>query len=146
VDGKIVTAYNVRARDLLDIRPSVIAQLKRAMVSVVESGAGTGGKARVRGIEVAGKTGTAQWGPKNKERTAAWFAGFAPADAPEYAFAAVYEGNPNDDEIHGGTYAAPLIGRVLKELFQPSEKKKKSARPKAAPSEREEARPAEEPQ
>ncbi len=44
------------------------------------------------GVHVAGKTGTAQWGPKNKERTAAWFAGFAPADKPKYAFAAFIRG------------------------------------------------------
>ena len=142
LDGKIVTAYNVRARDLLDIHPSVIAQLKKAMVSVVESGAGTGGKAQVKGIEVAGKTGTAQWGPKNKERTAAWFAGFAPADAPEYAFAALYEGSPNDDEIHGGTYAAPLIGNVLRELYKQGDKPKKMQKGKSKQP-KDEARPAE---
>ena len=52
------------------------------MMDVVSSANGTGGAAEVKNVKVAGKTGTAQWGPKKKERTAAWFAGFAPADAP----------------------------------------------------------------
>jgi penicillin-binding protein 2 len=68
-------------------------------------------------VEVAGKTGTAQWGPKNKERTAAWFAGFVPADHPQYAFAALYEGDVGT-KAHGGTAAAPMIGMILKDIYK----------------------------
>lgn len=127
VDGQIVTAYDVRARGVVQITEETMEELRRAMIGVVESRNGTASRARVDHVEVAGKTGTAQWGPKNNERTAAWFAGFAPAENPRYAFAALYEGEPNDDDIHGGTNAAPLIGRVLKELFkdEPKQKKKK---------------------
>ena len=53
------------------------------MMEVVSSANGTGGAAELKNVKVAGKTGTAQWGPKKKERTAAWFVGFAPADAPK---------------------------------------------------------------
>jgi penicillin-binding protein 2 len=97
-------------------------------VQVVESRAGTAHRAEVPGVHVAGKTGTAQWGPKNNERTAAWFAGFVPADKPKYAFAALYEGEAKSDDVHGGTQAAPLIGRVMQALFkeEPKEKGKKT--------------------
>ena len=78
---------------------------------------GTGGAAELRNVKVAGKTGTAQWGPKKKERTAAWFVGFAPADAPKYAYAALYEGAPGEN-AHGGAVAAPMIGELLRELFK----------------------------
>ena len=83
----------------------------------------------VKGTTVAGKTGTAQWGPQNKQRTAAWFAGFVPAENPQYAFAAVYEGEPGDNSVHGGSHAAPLIGKVLKEVYgvKEPEKKEKSS-------------------
>ena len=118
VDGQIVTAYNVRARGVIDINDDAMKEIRRGMVSVVESKMGTAGKAHVDGVRVAGKTGTAQWGPKNNERTAAWFAGYAPADKPRYAFAALYEGEANNDDIHGGTYAAPLIGRTLGDGFK----------------------------
>jgi penicillin-binding protein 2 len=60
-------------------------------------------------VQIAGKTGTAQWGPKARQRDAAWFVGFAPADKPKYAFAAVYEGEIGES-THGGDYAAPMIG------------------------------------
>ena len=53
------------------------------MINVVSGPAGTAHQASLDSVEVAGKTGTAQWGPKNKERTAAWFAGFVPAERPQ---------------------------------------------------------------
>lgn len=129
VDGQIVTAYDVRARGVIDITEKTMKTMRRSMIAVVSSRMGTAGRASVKNVDVAGKTGTAQWGPKNKERTAAWFAGFAPAEEPRYAFAAVYEGDAGNDDVHGGTEAAPLIGRVLKEVFKdepkPTKKKKK---------------------
>jgi penicillin-binding protein 2 len=127
VDGQIVTAYDVRPRGTVDITEKTMKTLRRGMIAVVSGRMGTAGRAQVDRVDVAGKTGTAQWGPKHKERTAAWFAGFAPAEEPRYAFAAVYEGDANNDDVHGGTQAAPLIGRVLKEIFkdEPKQTKKK---------------------
>jgi len=66
---------------------------------------------------VAGKTGTAQWGPKHKERTAAWFAGFLPADQPQYAFAVLYESEVGST-VHGGSVAAPMIADVFKQVYK----------------------------
>jgi penicillin-binding protein 2 len=125
IDNKIVNAYNMRVRTGIDIDKKVMAALREGMVQVVASKSGTAGRAAVPGIQVAGKTGTAQWGPKNNERTAAWFAGFAPADKPKYAFAALYEGEPDNDDIHGGTQAAPLIGKVLREIYKNEKRTKK---------------------
>ena len=119
VDNTIVAAYPVRPRRDVGISPDVLDTVKDAMVSVVEPG-GTAAQARVPGVDVAGKTGTAQWGgngDKSKQRYAAWFVGFAPVDKPQYAFAAVYEGEPGVS-AHGGTYAAPMIGRVLREIYK----------------------------
>ena len=130
IDGQIVTAYDVRVRNQVEISKEVQAELRKAMVQVVESRAGTAGRAQVPNVSVAGKTGTAQWGPKQKERTAAWFTGFAPAENPRYAFAAVYEGEANNNDVHGGTQAAPLIGHVLRELFKDEAKEKPKQRKK----------------
>jgi len=132
IDGKIVTAYNVRAREQMDFEPKILKEVKRGMVQVVSDANGTAGRASVPNVKVAGKTGTAQWGPKNKERTAAWFSGFAPADKPKYAFAALYESDLSNSEVHGGTVAAPLIGKVLREVFKDESKEKKSAKKKKA--------------
>ena len=87
------------------------------MTNVVNGAGGTAHQASLDNVEVAGKTGTAQWGPKNKERTAAWFAGFLPADQPRYAFAAIYEGDVGS-KVHGGSTAAPMIAEVFKEIYQ----------------------------
>ena len=124
IDSQIVTAYDVRMREKLDIDPKILAEIKKAMVAVVSSGNGTAGRAQVDDVAVAGKTGTAQWGPKSKERAAAWFAGFVPAEKPQYAFAAVYEGDVGS-KAHGGSAAAPMIAMVLKDVYKENGNKKK---------------------
>jgi penicillin-binding protein 2 len=126
LNNEIVYVYSPRAKDILKLSSVTMDQLRKGMMDVVSSGNGTGGAAEVKNVKVAGKTGTAQWGPKKKERTAAWFAGFAPADTTaKYAFAALYEGAPGET-AHGGTVAAPMIGELLREVFkgeQPAPKK-----------------------
>ena len=117
-DNKVIAAYPDRLRANLEMDPNVLATLREAMIDVTEDAQGTAHRAQVPGIHVAGKTGTAQWGPKNKQRTAAWFIGYAPANHPQYAFAAVYEGDPGDNHVHGGSQAAPLVSKVLKQVFE----------------------------
>ncbi|HEY5777099.1 MAG TPA: penicillin-binding protein 2 [Terrimicrobiaceae bacterium] len=118
LDNKVVAAYPDRMREEIPVSPQIDKALRRALQNVVYDGQGTAHSAKVKGLRVAGKTGTAQWGPENKQRTAAWFAGFVPAENPEYAFAALYEGEPNDDSVHGGSHAAPLASKVFREVYK----------------------------
>ncbi len=129
IDDQIVTPYNIRVKQQVALDKQVVSTLRKGMVMVVSGPQGTAGKAAVPNVEVAGKTGTAQWGPKNKERTAAWFAGFAPAREPKYAFAVVYEGEVDRNDVHGGTVAAPLVGKVLREVFKDAKAQKKGKHP-----------------
>jgi penicillin-binding protein 2 len=124
VSNEIVAAYSVRAKKTLDASPVAMTQIHTAMVDAVNAPAGTAHQASLEKVSVAGKTGTAQWGPKEKERTAAWFAGFVPAEHPQYAFAALYEGDVGST-AHGGSAAAPMIGRILRQVYgeQGDEKK-----------------------
>lgn len=115
LNNEVVSAYEVRPRSLLAISEENIETIHEGMRKVVSGG--TGGRASVSGVKVTGKTGTAQWGPKRKERTAAWFTGFAPLEEPKYAFAVVVEGDVGSS-IAGGTTAAPLIGKFLREAFR----------------------------
>ena len=117
IDQEIVTAYELREKRTVDVSPETMEQIQIGMKEVVNGPNGTGHAAELDGVQVAGKTGTAQWGPKNKERTAAWFAGFLPADQPKYAFAAVYEGEVGS-KVHGGTVAAPMIADIFQEIYQ----------------------------
>ena len=75
---------------------------------VVNEGGGTGGRARLPGVQVAGKTGTAQAMMDGKKDTIAWFACFAPYDNPKYTIAVMVQGG-----AHGGSVAAPIATRIL---------------------------------
>jgi len=112
-----VTAYQVRAKRTLNLSSQTLDELRTGMIDVVNGAGGTAHQASLDNVEVAGKTGTAQWGPKNKERTAAWFGGFLPADQPKYAFAALYEGEVGS-KVHGGSTAAPMIADIFKEIYK----------------------------
>jgi penicillin-binding protein 2 len=121
----------VRAKKTLDASEETIEQLRTGMVNVVNGAGGTAHQASLESVEVAGKTGTAQWGPKTKERTAAWFAGFVPSEHPRYAFAALYEGDVGV-KAHGGSVAAPMIAMIFKDIYKQSPngtKRRRSAEP-----------------
>ena len=127
VDHEIVTAYELREKRSLNVSAATMEQIRTGMIEVVNGPNGTGHEAQLDGVEVAGKTGTAQWGPKNKERTAAWFAGFLPAEEPRYAFAAVYEGDVGS-KVHGGTTAAPMIAAIFQEIYKGSKTSNRAVR------------------
>ncbi|MBA2432626.1 MAG: penicillin-binding protein 2 [Chthoniobacterales bacterium] len=117
LDNEIVSAFQVRVKRTLNISSQTLDHLRTALVRVVSARTGTAHQANLGRIQLAGKTGTAQWGPKNKERTAAWFVGFVPALQPQYAFAALFEGAAGAD-VHGGSHAAPMIGTIFKEVYK----------------------------
>ena len=116
VSNEIVAAYSVRAKKEIGASPQTMQEVHTGMVDAVNAPLGTAHQASLENVSVAGKTGTAQWGPKEKERTAAWFAGFVPADHPQYAFAALYEGEVGST-VHGGSAAAPMIGKILRASY-----------------------------
>jgi peptidoglycan glycosyltransferase len=96
------------------VSPGVAAQLTRMMESVVTGGTGT--KAQISGVTVAGKTGTAQQG--NGKPPHAWFTAFAPADNPQVAVAVVVEdGGKVGNEAYGGTVAAPIAKAVIQAVL-----------------------------
>lgn len=85
--------------------------LRNMMVSVVESGTGTG--AQLSGTSVAGKTGTAQT-REGASGPTVWFTGFAPANDPQVAVAVlVEEGGSAGTGATGGGVAAPIARGVL---------------------------------
>jgi len=89
-------------------------QLKDMMVSVVQNGTGTA--AQIDGVQVAGKTGTAQRG--TGQNALAWFLSFAPADNPKVAVAVlVQDNNPNAGDVYGGTLAAPIAKDVIQAVL-----------------------------
>jgi len=96
------------------LNPENVAKVISGMCGVVNEG-GTGVRARIPGIEVCGKTGTAQLASNEFVRRGgkvpkenAWFVGFLPREHPEIVVAALYEGG-----MHG-QFAAALVRDVLK--------------------------------
>lgn len=83
-------------------------EIKNMMVEVVNRGTGT--NARIKGLRVAGKTGTAE-NPSGQSH--AWFIGFAPADEPRFAIAVVLE----EEGSTGGAAAAPIGRNILLEAL-----------------------------
>lgn len=113
-----------RVREEVPVRPEHLETVRSALEAVVMEPGGTGGRARVPDQRIAGKTGTAQVvGLKHTEgvddrdvpiryRDHAWFAAFAPADAPEIVVTVLVEHGGG-----GGANAAPLAQKVLAAFF-----------------------------
>lgn len=104
----------------IDIDPHALDAVRRAMQNVVEGG--TGGKVRIPGITVVGKTGTVQVYRASsgvdsdklskEQRDHGWFIGYAPMENPTIAFAVLVEHGG-----HGGTICAPVARKVLEVYF-----------------------------
>jgi len=114
--GNVVRAYDAPERTRL-LHPETVSAVEQMLVSVVESG--TGQLAGVKGLTVAGKTGTAQkiepTGRYSHSRYVASFVGYGPvSDSRRYVICV------NIDEprtFHfGGVVAAPIFKRVMERL------------------------------
>ena len=88
---------------LQPITSATAATLRDLMVQVVKNGTGT--SAALSGVQVAGKTGTAEVATGQPH---AWFAGFAPADSPRVVVAVIVENGG-----YGGSVAAPIARQVI---------------------------------
>jgi peptidoglycan glycosyltransferase len=93
------------------IKRQTADELTQMMELVVQGGTGTA--AQIPGVQVAGKTGTAEIGRGNIHTT--WFAAFAPANAPRVAIAVVVENQLNG---FGGTISAPIAKQVMEALLK----------------------------
>jgi peptidoglycan glycosyltransferase len=98
------------------ISSSTADQLTELMVNTVELG--TANPASIAGVDVAGKTGTAQSGIESVPPYA-WFTSFAPADNPQVAVAVMIESAPGIDrgEIAGGQLGGPIAKAVMEAIL-----------------------------
>ncbi len=94
------------------VTPEQIEQVRRGMWKVVEEAGGTGKRAQIKGIEVAGKTGTAQFWRGTKQDNHTWFITFAPYDDPQYAVCVMVQGAKS-----GGGVSAPIAQKIMEESF-----------------------------
>ncbi len=124
-DGSVIEEFEPRVRRRVELQPEHLALVIDAMYGVINDPNGTAFDERIQGgVPVAGKTGTAQVAkrslppgedPKRAwyyRRSHAWFAGFAPADAPEIVIVVLVEHGG-----HGGKFAAPIGVQILQEAL-----------------------------
>jgi penicillin-binding protein 2 len=98
----------------VELSPAVWALLRQSLWAVVNDG-GTGGAARIPGLDIAGKTGTAQTianSKSDKGQDHAWFASFAPVNAAEVVVVVMVERGGK-----GGQVAAPIARQILNAIF-----------------------------
>jgi penicillin-binding protein 2 len=124
VDGNASEGPEVEIQGTVPVADEHLARIRIALEGVVMEPRGTGGRSRVPGVRVAGKTGTAQVVALEhtedldedevtiRHRDHAWFVAYAPADAPEIVVVALVEHGG-----HGGSAAAPIVQKVLAEYF-----------------------------
>lgn len=93
------------------MKPESAGQLAAMMGNVVNEGTGTA--AALSGVDVAGKTGTAEIAGGDLNQV--WFIGFAPVESPRYAIAVTLEDQPIGTS--GGRDAAPIAAQVLQTLL-----------------------------
>jgi penicillin-binding protein 2 len=113
-DGTVLYSEQSRMTGHVDLSPAVWAFLRGALWGVVNDG-GTGGAARIPGLDIAGKTGTAQKVAKSDSKRGedhAWFASFAPAHDPQVVVIVLVEGGGK-----GGQVAAPIARQVYQSIF-----------------------------
>jgi penicillin-binding protein 2 len=119
-NGTVVQEFTPRVRRQVDVRPENLVLVQRALVAGVNEVGGTAYTRRLEGVDVAGKTGTAQVSHRlargaeaervwyfNREH--AWFAGYAPTRSPEVAIVVLVEHGGA-----GGKHAAPVAFEVIK--------------------------------
>jgi penicillin-binding protein A len=94
------------------MKPETAEQLAAMMSRVVEEGTGTA--AALSGIQVAGKTGTAEVGSA-AQFTQPWFIAFAPVEDPRLAVSVTVEQQPPGSQ--GGTVAAPIAADVIQAVL-----------------------------
>lgn len=108
--GKTVNfAPRIRADLRNEVSPQDMELVRQGLWKVVNEDGGTGGRARLENVVVAGKTGTAQATDRGQEENVAWFTCFAPFDHPKYVVAVMVQGASG----HGGEVAGPIATRIL---------------------------------
>ena len=99
-----------RVFDTLNVTPEQLKTVQTGMLKVVQDGTGT--TAQVPGVDMGGKTGTAQHYRHGMQDLTTWFYCYGPWQNPRYVTCVMVEGGQ-----WGATAAAPIAGSIMKQLF-----------------------------
>jgi cell division protein FtsI/penicillin-binding protein 2 len=127
-NGHVIVPNEPQIESQIPIDEHNFEIIREAMRQAVSWGTAKDGA--VRGVEVAGKTGTAEFGQRFADgnyETHAWYAGFAPANDPQIAITVFLERGV------GAINAAPLASKILDYYFHRQAPAQQAAAPQAAP-------------
>jgi penicillin-binding protein 2 len=110
--GVVLHAQQPQVVARLRARRDNIEAVRQTMLAAVNSSLGTSRQAAVRGLNIAGKTGTAEHDTRHGRINRAWFIGFAPYEEPSLALAVLIEEGQS-----GGHTAAPVAGEIFAKVF-----------------------------
>jgi penicillin-binding protein 2 len=120
-----VTNFPPEVTERIPLNSAYMGIIRQGMMDVVQGARGTARKVAIKGLDIAGKTGSAQVvrlaqykGLKEsaipyKYRDHAWFTCYAPAEKPEIAVTVMIEHG-----LHGGSAAGPVARAILREYFK----------------------------
>lgn len=111
--GKVIKSYTSEIKSEIKISSNTLKIVQQGMKEVVQHKYGTGIKARVKGHEASGKTGTIQMGTADNRIHHAWFMGYTPSDKPEISVVILIENAES-----GGTDAAPVAKEIFKYYYK----------------------------
>lgn len=92
----------------MEISAETLSIVRGGMRDVIQADTGTGKRAKIGACEMAGKTGTAQYGARGSGKQHTWMIVFAPVDNPRYALSMIIE-----DGLSGGQTVAPLVKQLM---------------------------------
>jgi penicillin-binding protein 2 len=138
-DGTVVQEFPPRVRKVAELSADHLNLVKAAMKGVVDDRHGTAYGGRIEGVDVAGKTGTAQVThvtPRGVDpgkvwyfnRAHAWFAGYAPSNSPEISLVVLVEHGGG-----GGENAAPVAMKIVRDWLKLKEERLSARAPSANP-------------
>jgi penicillin-binding protein 2 len=128
-DGETILSNTPEIAGRLSMTPTTLALVRRGLFDVVQGEAGTARRIRTRGINISGKTGTAQVvalksddeeAPEEvaeRHKDHAWFVAYAPSESPQIAVAIIVEHGE-----HGSSTAAPIAQDMIRAYLIGEEK------------------------
>ncbi len=118
--GTVLQPFKPQVLSNIDVKPDYLALVRQGMrLAVSDPYKGTAYKTNLKGVAIAGKTGTAEIGDPidaaGHRRAHAWFTAFAPYDNPDIAVTVLIEAG--DSSLEGSTFAVPVARQIFEAYF-----------------------------
>lgn len=120
-DGNPISTISPEVRSKAPVNPEYLAVIREGMRQSVTEGLNIAARDECSGLSIAGKTGTAEFGPiltpDGKRQSHSWFVGFAPYDNPQIVVAVLFEGT-GDLGDGSSTIAVPAATQIMQAFFK----------------------------